>query len=209
MGVPAIPSCLHHRPVQGGLVVPDYVVQLPDGTYDFAACEQRKVNLAMLDRLCGVCGHGIVDGRTVFFAAEDQLGDLVFDSPPLHPACAAYSAQVCPMTMGVLSEYRSKATRATTSGHQCFEEGCDCGGWIRTGPVRCPGTKAPAWFAVWCNNYDVIVPGNTPKQVRAIVRTLSAGYAVAGVRVRVKVRTAARVRPLGREAAGALPAGMG
>lgn len=186
--IPPIPAQLAHRPVQGGLAVPWVAVQLPDGMFDFAACEGRRSNLAMIERICQVCGEHIAPPY-VFFAADDQIQDMVLDVPPQHPACASYSAEACAMVAGRLAQYRTRPTRASTTEH-CAEPGCDCGGWVATDGER-DSYQAPAWFAVWCRTYDVIVSG------RGVVAAIRAGYAVPGERVQARIRSPLKVRPIG------------
>lgn len=181
-----IPARLAHRPVQGGMVVPWVALALADGTYDFAACEGRRSNLAMLDGICQVCGEPILP-PLVFLMAEDQLVDMTTDVPPLHPECAAYSQRVCPMVTGRLAEYRNRASRATRHD-QCAVPGCDCGGWVATDERQGP-QDAMAWSAVWCRTYDRIAPN------RATVAAIRAGYAVPGVRILARVTQPLRVRP--------------
>jgi hypothetical protein len=187
-----IPARLAHRPTQGGLVVPWIAVQLADGTHDFAACVGRQVNLAMLDQLCQVCGDPIPP-PIVFFAAADQLDDMLLDAPPLHPECAAYSAQACPMVAGHLATYRRHASRASTNRQPCAEPGCDCGGWVAT-EERERGATALAWSAVWCRSYDRIAPS------REAVVALRAGYAVPGLRIMARPNPVLRIRPVARTA---------
>lgn len=186
-----IPARLAHRPVQAGMVVQWIALALPDGTHDFAGCEGRKVNLSMLNQLCQICGEHI-NPPIVFFAADDQLDDMTFDSPPMHPECAAYSAKACPMVTGKLDAYRAKATRASrTDG--CAKPGCDCEGWIQTETnIDRGGNPAPTWFAVWCHTYQRIA--RNPKVVAAI----RAGYAVPGERIWAHIDQPLKIRPIGR-----------
>lgn len=186
--VPAIPAQIEHRPVQGGLAVPWIAVQLPDGTFDFAACEGRRSNLAMLDQICQVCGESI-GAPIVFFAADDQIEDLVLDVPPLHPVCAAYAAQACAMVAGRLKAYRSRPTRAVTSGQGCADPGCECGGWVNTDGGR-DSYRAPAWYSVWCRTYERIAPN------QQVVDAIRAGYAVPGARILAKIIEPRRIRPI-------------
>lgn len=184
-----IPARLAHRPVQAGMVVPWIALALPDDTHDFAGCEGRKVNLAMLNQLCQICGEHI-EPPIVFFAADDQLGDMTFDSPPLHPACARYSAKACPMVAGRLHAYRAQATRASRTD-ACATPGCDCGGWTQTETnIDRGGRRAPTWFAVWCRSYDRIA---TSPQVVAAIR---AGHAVPGERIWARVTQPLKIRPV-------------
>lgn len=186
----AVPARLAPRPVQGGMVIPWIAVQLSDGTYDLAACHGLRVSQAMLDQLCQICGDPI-SPPVVFFASADQLADMLFDAPPMHPECAAYSARVCPMVSGRLSAYRAKPSRATTSHLGCVTPGCDCGGWTASGPDR-GVTAAPPWFAVWCRSYERVA--ESPEQVQRIRR----GLATPGQQIWAHVPHPTKIRLIAR-----------
>lgn len=49
---------------------------------------------AMTERLCQVCGLGILATEDLHFLGGDTI--KVYVEPPLHAECAAYSLQVCP-----------------------------------------------------------------------------------------------------------------
>lgn len=183
----AIPQCLAHRPTQGGLVVPAFVLSLPDGTHDFAACEGLTVNRMMLDRICGVCGYPITGGRVVFFAGDDQLDEMLFDAVPMCPPCAAYSAKACPMVAGHRTSYRTAGSRASTTHQACGKPGCDCGGYA-VSEDRERGLPAPTWFAVWCRDYACVASS------AAAVAAIRAGRPVPGERFLAKVDHPLRVR---------------
>jgi len=187
---PPIPAALHDRPVQGGLVVQWIALKTRHG-YDFAGCEGRKVNLAMLDGLCQIDGRPI-DGPFVFFAAQDQLEDLsdiVVDAPPMHPQCALYSGMACPMVTGRLASYRATETRASRE-QGCVEPGCDCEGWIRTDSRAAMGIDAQPWYEVWTRDYIRVV--RHPK----IVAALRSGSTIPGERIYARINTPLRIRPV-------------
>lgn len=187
---PPIPAWLAHRPVHAGVAVPWFVITLPDGTVDFAACEGRRVNTAMLEGRCGVCGLRIDVAPIVFFAGDDQLADLTLDALPMHPQCAAYSAQACPMVGGRLATYRSADTRAVRHP-DCGRPGCDCGGYTVTDDRADRGQAAPRWYTVWCRDYTRVAPS---AEILALVR---AGRPTPdGERILARVDTPLRIRPV-------------
>lgn len=156
----AVPARLSERPVQGGRVVPWVALELPDGSYDLRGCQRSKVEACFVHGLCQVCGQRIV-GTVVFFAAHDQVDDLVVDAPPVHPECAAYSALACPMLTGQLATYAKQPTRAER-GTKCTTSGCDCGGYINVDTeAHRAGSPAPTWFTVWCRAYEALTDADT------------------------------------------------
>lgn len=155
------PPRLANRPIQGGRFVPWVALELPDGTYDLRACERPRVELCFVDGMCQVCGQRL-GVPVVFFAGHDQLDDLLVDAPPVHPECAAYSAQACPMLAGRLTTYATQPTRAERST-ECPTPGCTCGGYVNHGDPARAGTRAPRWFTVWCGAYDVVIDPDTQR----------------------------------------------
>lgn len=149
-----IPQRLAHRPVQGGQVVPWVALELSDGTWEFRGCQRSKVEQCFTHTLCQVCGQHIT-GTVVFFFAEQDLADMTTDVPPVHPECAAYSVQTCPILTGRLKTYTSMQTRAERTT-ECTTPGCDCGGYIKVDTHDRTGVPAPTWMSVWCRHYAAL-----------------------------------------------------
>ncbi|WP_327378729.1 hypothetical protein OG393_32965 (plasmid) [Streptomyces sp. NBC_01216] len=82
----------------------------------------RRQRTAMARRRCQLCGTSIDrDAKVVFIAGESEgtAAQLVRE-PPLHAACAAYAARVCPY---LVVGNRAGALRvAEAASYQLFEE---------------------------------------------------------------------------------------
>lgn len=150
-----IPQCLAHRPTAGGLVVP--YISVSDGVHHILGNVHRTRALSCIrDRLCQICGRPL-GRRLVVFVDQGGLDKRYTAEPALHPQCAAYSAQACPMLAGQLDRYRRSP--APLERVECFEPGCGCGGWTDSPGVEVRERGAPAgpWFAVWLPDYEVAV----------------------------------------------------
>lgn len=168
---PPVPATCEHRPTTGGVVIPWANVQLADGGVDFRSQHESRVQQCWRNYLCQLCGQPI--GRpVVLFGGPRQVGALQFDEPPLHPECAVYASQACPMVAGRLDRYASRAVAA--NGHRgttCPNPGCDCKGWVPTpGLTAAPGGEpAHDWYAVYVSGYALGVTADQPDRVRVAV----------------------------------------
>jgi hypothetical protein len=171
---PPIPGGLTHRPTTGGLVVPWVNVTLADGGVDFRTAHQSKWVRCWVEGLCQTCGEPLTLRPVVFFGGPNQV-EKYFDEPPLHPWCAAYAQQACPMVAGRMATYADRDVISHgRRGKTCPEPGCDCGGWTphdRTRPTS-QGAPAHEWWAVWAMDWDLVVTpqrellGGKPTEVR-------------------------------------------
>lgn len=98
---------------------------------------------ALLRRLCGVCGRPL-DDRFVLLMRLSDLSRQCTNEPALHPPCAAYAADACPMIGGRLDHYRTTLVRLDTTMVPAPDS-----------PAR-QGAPAERWFAVWLRTYQVI-----------------------------------------------------
>lgn len=90
-----IPERLVDRPRARGFVVPWFVGQLDDGSYDFRTAEASKIAIAVRGKLCWMCGQPI--GRfQVFIVGPMCAINRTSAEPPSHRDCAEYAAAVCP-----------------------------------------------------------------------------------------------------------------
>jgi hypothetical protein len=155
-GTPAIPARLASRPTSGGLVHPWVNVELADGGIDYRSPHYARVARAWRARLCQVDGQPH-DTWLVFLAGPNQLRELVFDEPPVHPECAAYAQQACPMVAGRMSHYADRARVAEGArGATCPDPSCGCEGWVpHPGGTDSGGDPAHAWYAVWARGYTL------------------------------------------------------
>ena len=91
-----------------GFPVP-YTVPWLDGAVkpDFTSIDPEKVKRCLDKRLCGICGKGLpiriawIGGESFFPMYKSGLGGW-FTDPPMHIACAEFSAKMCPF----LSQHR-------------------------------------------------------------------------------------------------------
>lgn len=149
---PPIPAMCEHRPTTGGLVIPWGNVQLAGGGCDFRSQHESRIQRCWLENRCQICGNTMPDRPIVLFGGPNQVRSLQFDEPPMHPACAVYASQACPMVAGRQSHYADRDVVA--DGHRgktCSTPGCDCDGWVPTpGLTPAPGgDPAHPWFAVY------------------------------------------------------------
>ncbi|MCV7208364.1 hypothetical protein [Mycolicibacterium canariasense] len=166
-----IPVTCAGRPTTGaGFVVPWANVQLADGGVDFRSQHQTKVQRCWLEGRCQLCGKQIWPPPLVFFGGPRQVAALTFDEPPMHPQCARYASQVCPMVAGRMDHYRTGDTvTAGARGATCSTPGCDCGGWVRTPGLNVGegGDPAHDWYAVYASNFALGVATGRPDRVQA------------------------------------------
>jgi len=91
----------------------------------------------------------------VLFGNPTELTQLLFHEPPLHPECATYASKACPAVAGQLTK---AATGPSVSqgrrGKQCFDPGCDCGGWVPDENAAKVIDPHP-WYAVYASNFRV------------------------------------------------------
>lgn len=91
----AIPERLADRPRTRGFVVPWFVAQTEDGTYDFRTADASKLRRAVRERLCWLCGDAL--GRYQTFIVGPMCAiNRISSEPPSHRDCAEYAAAVCP-----------------------------------------------------------------------------------------------------------------
>lgn len=160
---PPIPAQLAHRPTLGGLVVPWINVTLADGGADFRSPHRARVDRCWMERLCQTCGERL-GARCVLFGGPRQIAPGgYFDEPPMHPACAVYARQACPMVAGRLATYAAGPRLSEgRRGAVCPEPGCDCGGWVLTDGTNRGGEPAHPYWEVWADP-SLIVLAVTPE----------------------------------------------
>ncbi len=149
-----IPLRCAGRPTVGGLVVP-HVSVVAAGKPVLGAVHQSKAMRCIVDGLCQICGEAL--GRPlVVIVPASQLADSYSNEAPLHPECARYSVQVCPMLNGRREVLRQSGRHIGTA---CDVDGCGCDGWVASKGSETPRTgEAPGeWFEVWLDDYAIAV----------------------------------------------------
>jgi hypothetical protein len=160
---PPIPHALSHLPVAGGLPVP-WITPQVDGRYLFGAIDADRRDQALLQRRCGVCAEPL-GARLVLLLRASDLSRRRTAEPALDPACAAFTARMCPMVAGRLDHYRATARTLDPA--------------MIPGPDAAArrGARAEPWFAVWLPAYAVIAdhgglaasyPPGAPLRIRPI-----------------------------------------
>jgi hypothetical protein len=95
---PPVPPRFPQHLLRDGLALPYVNTRLADGTTDPVAMNPARFAQCWMEGLCQLDGQDIdADGGAVLIGGPDQLRDLVFDRPPLHPECAVYVTQACPV----------------------------------------------------------------------------------------------------------------
>lgn len=184
---PPVPQCLAHRPTVGGLVIPWVNVQLADGGCDFRGIHNSKWVKAWTEGWCQTCGRQLNRAEPVIFlGGPNQIAEGgYFTEPLLHPECAAYAQQACPMVAGRQSHYaKHQHTASTARGAACYDPDCACGGWLPTPGLEdgTPyGEPAHEWFAVRAIGWSAAVAPD--------------GHLIGGVPTRV-LRTRRLTRPV-------------
>lgn len=140
---PPIPGWLADQPTVGGLVVPWVTPRTADGRFLFGVVDTDRVRYALHGRRCGVCGRPLDDGRLVLLLRSSDLPRRCTPEPTLHPVCAQYTVDACPMVAGRLTHYRSRPPRLDASMQP-----------VAQSPARL-GAAAQAWFQIWLRGYRV------------------------------------------------------
>lgn len=153
MTVP-IPARCAHLPTVGGLVKPWGNVHLADGGVDFRSHHGARHIRCWHEGLCQVCGERLTT-PAVLFGGPDELRQLVFTEPPMHPECAVYTSRACPMVNGARTHFADRPEVSQgRRGEVCPTPGCDCGGWVKHAPVSTKaGKPAHAWYAVYVSTF--------------------------------------------------------
>lgn len=90
-----IPSFLEHLKVYRGFPVPWFVAYV-DGKPDFRMIDPKKMQYALEQDKCFVCGKKHIKGLYFFITGPMGLANGVHSDCPLHLDCAKYSLQICP-----------------------------------------------------------------------------------------------------------------
>lgn len=168
---PPLPAWLSHLPVSGGLAVPWITPRTADGRHLFGTVDRDLMNSALTHCRCGVCGKPL-DSRTVLLLRLSDLPRRCTSEPGLHPQCAAYTTQACPMVAGQMDHYRASPRP------------------LDPGQIPAPdaaarqGAPAEPWFAAWVAGYDVIMDhGNLAASYarRAPLRIRSVSWSIPGI----------------------------
>jgi hypothetical protein len=141
--LPLIPIPLRHLPTVAGLVVPWITPRTPDGRDLFGLIGAEAQAACLYGRRCQVCGRPLARPLVLLVRASDLTRKLT-PEPGLHPWCAAYTAQACPMVSGRMSRYR--ATPHDLGGLAAHTPDT---------PARL-GAPAEAWSSVWLAGYRVV-----------------------------------------------------
>jgi hypothetical protein len=140
--IPPIPAWLADRPSAGGLVVPWITPRTADGRFLFGGVDRTKMERALRERRCGVCGQPLGHPLVLMMRLSDLAAQCTVE-PALHPQCAAYTIAACPMVAGRLSRYRNSPVPVdhTMVGNTDT-------------PARL-GAPAEPWFSVWLRDYHL------------------------------------------------------
>jgi hypothetical protein len=97
MNLPPIPPHMQELPLdKRGYPVP-YFVQWVNGVPDFRVSNMRRIYECTNKKLCMICGKALnKDEGCVFAVGPLSTLTQTNDEPPMHRACAEFSAQVCP-----------------------------------------------------------------------------------------------------------------
>jgi hypothetical protein len=106
---PAIPHFLKHLQVYGIYPVP-YIQIWIDGKPDFRVTDIERVVECVENRLCGICGKGLLD-YVWFIGGEKTVEYRLFTDPPMHQICAEYVAVTCPYVNGERRVYSEREVK--------------------------------------------------------------------------------------------------
>lgn len=92
--LPKMPVAIRMLPVERGFPIPWFVAKI-DGMYDFRVVDTPKIAQAVKGKLCWICGQPI--GRVFAFVIGPMCAiNRIGSEPPMHRACAEWSARACP-----------------------------------------------------------------------------------------------------------------
>lgn len=89
-----MPPAIERLPVHRGFPVPWFVAWV-DGVPEFRAADGRKMELAIRERRCWVCGD-VLRRRATFVIGPMCVVNRTTAEPPSHMECGVYSALACP-----------------------------------------------------------------------------------------------------------------
>lgn len=164
--VPPIPLPLIDRPTIGGLVVPWLTGRAPDGRYRFGTIDANKHALAIKGRHCQTCGHLLGD-KIVFAMRDSDIKRFISPEPGMHPVCAHYSANACPMLAGRMEHYRTTSATAGLAELGVISFG-------DPGNLRA-GSPSQPWNLVWASGYQPIIDPATGQPAAQLLRVRPIG----------------------------------
>lgn len=171
---PPIPSTAADRPTVGGVVAPWANVQLADGGVDFRSQHNSRWLRCWREYLCQMCGNPLTRPM-VALCGPNQLRELLFDEPPLHPECAVYASKACPMVAGERTHFADRdLVSSGRRGHTCPDPDCDCEGWVPTPgitPASSAGAPAVPYFAVYLSGYELAAASSDPTRITGGIAT--------------------------------------
>jgi hypothetical protein len=182
---PATPVRLANRPVVGGLAAPWISLHHADGSPVLGVVDAGRQTACLLQRWCQICGLPLLSPLVLLARARDIAAGYVTD-PGLHPECATYSVEACPMLSGTMRRYRS--VPPPLRQERCGDSGCACQVWIPAADsVHRSGHAAEAFVAIWIRlgDYRLKTHARTGEPI---------GIALTGTRI-------LKVRPLASRAA--------
>lgn len=93
-GMEPMPFPMRARPVERGYPVPWFVAKV-DGAYDFRIVGPGKLEAAIQQGLCWLCGQPL--GATLAFVIGPMCAiNRTTSEPPSHPYCAEWAIRACP-----------------------------------------------------------------------------------------------------------------
>lgn len=90
-----------------GYPIPFNVVVDANGKPDFRIIDENKAATAMLTGRCALCGGDLI-GNAAFVGGPRSINAHLFADGPMHPECAEYAVQVCPMIAAPKFSYTEK-----------------------------------------------------------------------------------------------------
>jgi hypothetical protein len=124
--VQRMPVALARRPRQGGYPVPWFVPWNPrTGKWDFRYMGDHKIEQALAQSLCWVCGEPIERGRYAFVIGPMCAVNRTSAEPPCHVPCATYSARACPFLARPKMKRPSGAEGVIADGGHGLEPNAD------------------------------------------------------------------------------------
>jgi hypothetical protein len=103
--LPEIPPRLRRRPIERGYPVP-WFVAFVDGHYDFRVIGSNKIQQAVREKRCWICGDTL-GGYLCFPIGPMCAINRVSSEPPSHRECAEWSVIVCPFLLNREPERRT------------------------------------------------------------------------------------------------------
>ncbi len=149
-----VPTRLAGAPTAQGMVVPIITLAHRDRARPvWGKLDLDRQQHALRHRLCQICGEPLTDPVVLYIRPADYLRGVAAE-PGMHPECAHYSRQACPMLAGTQHRYNPSSNNT----RRCSDPECRCRYWAPHEPDLAASARtasaAEAWYEAWIRLSD-------------------------------------------------------